>query len=61
LDLDNKVGKDQYGRWVAVAYPGNLNGSINLSRNFDGTLVDSGNTFIEDFTDNEFDPADWWA
>ena len=31
---------------VAEAYLANLNGSINLSRNYNRMLVDSGNAFI---------------
>ena len=61
LDLDNKTGKDQYGRWVVVVYLANLDGSINLSRNFNKMLVDSGNAVIEDFKNNEFDPQSWWS
>ena len=61
LDLDDKTGKDQYGRWVAVVYLANLNGSINLSRNFNRMLVDSGNAVIEDFKNNEFDPQSGWS
>jgi micrococcal nuclease len=61
MDLDNKTGKDQYGRWVAVVYLANLNGSINLSRNFNRMLVDSGNAVIEDFKNNEFDPQSGWS
>jgi len=34
---------------VAEAYLANLNGSINLSRNYKRMLVDSGNAFIKDF------------
>jgi hypothetical protein len=50
--------KYQYGRWVAVAYLANLNGSII----YPATLtyaVDSGNAVIDDFKNNEFDPASW--
>lgn len=60
LDLDNKTGKDQYDRWVAVVYIANDDGSVNTSRNFNRMLVDSGNACILDFSDNEFSPADWW-
>jgi len=61
LDLDDKTGKDQYGRWVAVVYLADSDGSINLTRNFNRMLVDSGNAVIEDFKNNEFDPGSWWA
>ncbi len=52
LDLDDKTGKDQYGRWVAVCY---LDG-----KNFNKQLVDSGHAIIKDFKNNEFDPLSWW-
>jgi len=32
LDLDNKTGKDQYGRWVAVVYLVDSDGSIIVIR-----------------------------
>jgi micrococcal nuclease len=60
LDLDNKTGKDQYDRWVAVVYMANPDGSVDTSKNFNQMLVDSGNACIWDFSDNEFTPADWW-
>lgn len=52
LDLDDKTGKDQYGRWVAVCYLD--------SKNFNQRLVDSGHAVIKDFKNNEFDPGSWW-
>jgi micrococcal nuclease len=52
LDLDDKTGKDQYGRWVAVCY---LDG-----KNFNKRLVDSGHAKIKDFKNNEFEPLSWW-
>jgi micrococcal nuclease len=52
LDLDDKTGKDQYGRWVAVCY---LDG-----KNFNKQLVDSGHAIIKDFKNNKFDPLSWW-
>ena len=61
IDLDNKTGKDQYGRWVAVVYLANPDGSLNLTRNFNRMLVDSGHAVIEDFKNNEFDPQSWWS
>jgi micrococcal nuclease len=53
LDLDNKTGKDQYGRWVAVCYLG--------GKNFNKQLVDAGHAIIKDFKNNEFDPMSWWT
>jgi len=55
LDLDNKTGKDPYGRWVAVVY---LSEDGRPGRNFNKRLVDSGHAVIEDFKNNEFDPGD---
>lgn len=57
LDLDDKTGKDPYGRWVALAY---LSEGGNPGRNFNKMLVDSGHAVIEDFRNNEFDPWSWW-
>lgn len=53
LDLDNKTGKDQYGRWVAVCYLG--------GNNFNKQLVNAGHAIIKDFKNNEFIPASWWT
>jgi len=58
LDLDNKTGKDPYGRWVAVVY---LSEDGRPGRNFNKRLVDSGHAVIEDFKNNEFDPGSWWS
>jgi len=56
LDLDDKTGKDPYGRWVAVAY---LSEDGRPGRNFNKQLVNSGHAVIEDFKNNEFDPESW--
>ena len=56
LDLDDKTGKDPYGRWVAVVY---LSEDGRPGRNFNKQLVDSGHAVIEDFRNNEFDPWSW--
>lgn len=61
LDVDNTTGKDSYGRYVCVAYLSNLDGSLNASQNFNRMLVDSGHACIWDFSNNEFNPADWWG
>ena len=53
LDLDDKTGKDSYGRWVAVCY-------LQDGRNFNKMLVDAGHAVIKDFKNNEFDPYSWW-
>ena len=58
LDLDDKTGKDPYGRWVAVVY---LSEDGRPGRNFNKQLVDSGHAVIEDFKNNEFIPESWWS
>ena len=58
LDLDDKTGKDPYGRWVAVVY---LTENDRPGRNFNKQLVDAGHAVIEDFRNNEFDPGNWWS
>ena len=58
LDLDDKTGKDQYDRWVAVAY---LSEDGVPGRNFNKMLVDAGHAEIKDFENNEFDPWSWWS
>ena len=58
MDLDNKTGKDQYDRWVAVAY---LSEDGVPGRNFNKMLVDAGHAEIKDFENNEFDPGSWWS
>ncbi len=57
LDLDDKTGKDSFGRWVAVVY---LSENNQPGRNFNKMLVDAGHAVIEDFKNNEFDPGSWW-
>jgi micrococcal nuclease len=58
LDLDDKTGKDQYDRWVAVAY---LSEDGKPGSNFNKMLVDAGHAEIKDFKNNEFDPGSWWS
>jgi micrococcal nuclease len=53
LDLDDKTGKDEYGRWVAVCY---LSKDGKPDKNFNKKLVDAGHAVIKDFKNNEFDP-----
>ena len=57
LDLDDKTGKDQYDRWVAVAY---LSEDGKPGSNFNKQLVDAGHAVVKDFKNNEFDPGSWW-
>ena len=57
LDLDDKTGKDPYGRWVAVVY---LSEDGKPGRNFNKMLMDSGHAKIDDYPNNEFNPWSWW-
>jgi len=57
LDLDDKTGKDQYGRWVAVVY---LSEDGKPGLNFNKMLVDADHAVVEDYKNNEFDPKSWW-
>jgi endonuclease YncB( thermonuclease family) len=51
LDLDDKTGKDRFGRWIAVCY---LNG-----RNFNKLLIQKSLAIAKDYKNNEFDPNNW--
>lgn len=57
LDLDDKTGKDSMGRWVAVLFLPEQDGTL---VNFNRMLVDSKHACILDFRNNEFDPLSWW-
>ncbi len=57
LDLDDKTGKDGTGRWVAVLYRKEQDGTL---VNFNKMIVDSGYACICDYPNNEFDPLAWW-
>ncbi|MCX8207839.1 MAG: thermonuclease family protein [Methanothrix sp.] len=59
LDIDDLKGKDDYGRWICVVYL-DENGTPNREMNFNRMIVDSGHAVVRDFTDNEFNPAEWW-
>jgi len=63
LDIDNTSGdgRDPYNRLLAVVYLEDLNGTINTTHPFNRLLVDAGFAVVKDFTNNEFDPAAWWA
>jgi len=58
LDLDDRTGKDPYGRWVAVVYLQKPGGTLD---NFNRMLVEAGQACVWDFSNNEFNPADWWS
>ena len=63
LDLDDKTGGDRWGRWVAVVYlQDRVGDDAPLRRGpcFNRLLVDAGHAVIDDYTNNEFDPAEWW-
>jgi endonuclease YncB( thermonuclease family) len=53
LDIDDKNGQDDYGRWMAVCY-------LEDGRNFNRMLIDSGHAAKKDFSNNEFDPESWY-
>lgn len=57
LDIDDKTGKDAYGRWVAVVY---LQRPDRTTQNFNKMLADAGQACVWDFDNNEFNPANWW-
>jgi len=63
LDIDDLSGsgRDSYGRLIAVVYLTGFYGQPLASPNFNRMLVDSGHAVLENFTNNEFDPADWWS
>jgi endonuclease YncB( thermonuclease family) len=62
LDIDDQSsnGRDTYGRLIAVVYLTGFYGQPLASPNFNRMLVDSGHAKLENFTDNEFNPANWW-
>jgi len=62
LDIDNKSGdgRDPYNRLLAVVYLEGLNGTINTTHPFNRLLVYAGFAVVKDFTNNEFDPSNWW-
>ena len=49
LDLDDKTGKDPYGRWVAVVYLQKPDGSL---QNFNKMLVEADQACVWDFNTN---------
>jgi len=63
LDIDDKSedGRGPYDRLICVVYLEDPNGSINATHPFNRLLVDAGFAVVKDFTNNEFDPAAWWA
>jgi endonuclease YncB( thermonuclease family) len=63
LDIDDLSanGRDNYGRLICVAYLSGFYGQPLKSPNFNRMLVDSGYAKLENFTNNEFYPDDWWS
>lgn len=63
LDIDDLsgTGRDSYGRLIAVVYLTGFYGQPLASPNFNRMLVDSGHAVLENFTNNEFEPDDWWS
>jgi len=63
LDIDDKSGngRDTYGRLISVAYLTGFYGQPLTTPCFNRLLVDSGHATLDNFTNNEFDPQDWWS
>ena len=67
LDIDDLSGsgrgsgRDANGRLICVAYLTGIYGQPLVSPNFNRLLVDSGHAKLENSTNNEFDPRDWWS
>lgn len=63
LDIDDLSGngRDTYGRLVCVVYLTGFYGQPLASPNFNRMLVDSGHAVLDNFTNNEFNPKDWWS
>ena len=67
LDIDDLSGsgrgsgRDANGRLICVAYLTGIYGQPLVSPNFNRLLVDSGHAKLENATNNEFDPRDWWS
>lgn len=60
LDIDDYAGRDSYGRLVCAVYlSGYYDQPISVPC-FNRILIDSGLADVEDFSDNEFNPDDWW-
>jgi len=56
LDLDQKTGRDPYGRLIAVVYI-EINSTHFL--NVNEALIQDGTVIEIDYPDNEFNPDDW--
>jgi len=62
LDIDDHsaTGRDTYGRLVCVARLSGVRCQVISAPSFNRMLVDGGHASLKDFTNNEFDPDDWW-
>ncbi len=63
MDIDDLSGngRDEYGRLITVVYLTGYYGQPLASPNFNRMLVDSGHAVLDNFTNNEFNPKDWWS
>ena len=63
LDIDDLSGsgRDAYGRLICVAYLTGIYGQPMTSPSFNRMIVESGHARLENSTNNEFDPDDWWS
>ena len=63
LDIDDlsENGRDSYGRLICVAYLSGFYGQPIAAPNFNRLLVDSGFASLDNFTNNEFNPDNWWS
>jgi micrococcal nuclease len=56
LDIDDKGVRGPYGRLICLVYL-DPNGGIS----FNQIIVEAGHAEVKDYTDNEFDPDEWWS
>ncbi|NPV63031.1 MAG: hypothetical protein HPY61_10480 [Methanotrichaceae archaeon] len=61
LDLDDLKGRDDYNRLVGVVYLCSESDTPVPVPCFNRMLVDSGHAAVDNYTDNEFNPQDWWT
>ena len=60
LDIDDLYGRDPNGNLVCVAYLSSSQGQPIETPCFNRMLVDAGFARIENSTNNEFVPGNWW-
>ncbi|MCJ7443801.1 MAG: thermonuclease family protein [Methanotrichaceae archaeon] len=61
LDIDDTYGRDPSGRLSCVAYLTNSYGQPIDIPCFNRMLVDAGYARVENSTNNEFEPKNWWV